>query len=107
MKKKKNWFLRTLTILFVIFVGLYIASISGYYEASLGNKVALTDEAIKRFEQDVLEGKNVDVEDYVLEERCDYSNTFTNTADKMTESVQKILTDGISGIWDAIKVLFF
>ena len=107
MKKKKNWFLRSLTILFVIFVGLYIASISGYYEASLGNKVALTDEAIKRFEQDVLEGKNVDVEDYVLEERCDYSNTFTNTADKMTESVQKILTDGISGIWDAIKVLFF
>ena len=54
MKKKKNWFLRLLTILFIIFIGLYIASISGYYEASLGNKVALTDEAIKRFEQDVI-----------------------------------------------------
>lgn len=107
MKKKKNWFLRILTILFIAFVGLYIASISGYYEASLGNKVALTDEAIKRFEQDVLEGKAVDVEDYILEERIDYSNAFTNAGDKITESVQKVLTDGIGGIWDAIKVLFF
>ena len=107
MKKKKNWFLRLLTILFIIFIRLYIASISGYYEASLGNKVALTDEAIKRFEQDVIEGKTVDVEDYILEERVDYSNTFTDAGDKLTESVQKVLTEGIGGIWDAIKVLFF
>ena len=54
-----------------------------------------------------MEGKAVDVEDYVLEERIDYSNTFTNAGDKITESVQKVLTDGIGGIWDAIKVLFF
>ena len=107
MKKKKNWFLRLLTILFIVFIGLYIASISGYYEATLGNKVALTDEAIRRFEQDVIEGKAVDVEDYILEERVDYSNTFTDAGDKLTESVQKVLTEGIGGIWDAIKVLFF
>ena len=107
MKKKKNWFLRLLLILFIVFIGLYIASISGYYEATLGNKVALTDEAIKRFEQDVIEGKMVDVENYILEERVDYSNTFTDAADKITELTQKVLSEGISGIWDAIKVLFF
>ena len=107
MKKKKNWFLRLLLILFIVFIGLYIASISGYYEATLGNKVALTDEAIKRFEEDVIEGKMVDVENYILEERVDYSNTFTDAADKITESTQKVLSEGISGIWDAIKVLFF
>ena len=107
MKKKKNWFLRLLLILFIVFIGLYIASISGYYEATLGNKVALTDEAIKRFEQDVIEGKMVDVENYILEERVDYSNTFTDAADKITKKTKKVLSEGISGIWDAIKVLFF
>ena len=61
MKKKNNWFKKFLSTAFIIFMGLYISSVSGFYEAKLSNKVALTDEAIKKFEQDVLEGKNVDV----------------------------------------------
>ncbi len=107
MKKKRNWFLRILTILFIIYIGLYIASISGYYESTLSNKVALTDEAIKRFEQDVIDGKEVDVESYIIEEKVDYSNKFSDAGEKLGTSIQKILTEGISGVWEAIKVLFF
>ena len=107
MKKKRNWFLRLLFVLFIVFLGLYIASVSGYYETQVGNKVALTEEAIRDFENDVLEGKNVDIKTYLQEDNKDYSNTFTDMGDRFSESVQKILTDGIGGIWDAIKVLFF
>ena len=107
MKKKRNWFLRILTILFIIYIGLYIASISGYYESTLSNKVALTDEAIKRFEQDIIDGKEVDVESYIIEEKADYSNKFSDAGEKLGTSIQKILTEGISGVWEAIKVLFF
>ena len=107
MKKKRNWFLRLLFVLFIVFLGLYIASVSGYYETQVGNKVALTEEAIRDFENDVLEGKNVDIKTYLQEDNTDYSNTFTDMGDRLSESVQKILTDGIGGIWDAIKVLFF
>lgn len=107
MKKKKNWFLRLLSILFVVFLGLYIASISGYYESQVSNKVALTDKAIEQFEQDVLEGKVVDINTYINEETKDYSNKFTDMGDRFSESIQSVLTDGIGGIWDAIKVLFF
>ena len=107
MKKKKNWFLRLLSILFVVFLGLYIASISGYYESQVSNKVALTDKAIEQFEQDVLEGKVVDINTYINEETKDYSNKFTDMGDRFSESIQSLLTDGIGGIWDAIKVLFF
>ena len=57
MKKKINWFKKFLTISFIIFMGLYISSISGFYEAKLSNKVALTDEAIKEFENDRIGGK--------------------------------------------------
>ena len=88
-------------------MGLYIASISGYYEAQVGNKVALTDEAIRKFEEDVLEGKSVDIKSYVTKDSKDYSNKFTDAGDKISESIQKVLTDGIGGIWDALKVLFF
>ena len=42
-KKKTNWFIKLLTILFIIFMGLFIASESGYYEAKLSEKVVLTD----------------------------------------------------------------
>lgn len=107
MKKKGNWFTRILMGLFVVFLGLYIASISGYYEAKVGDKVALTDEAIQRFEQDVLEGKVVDINTYVTEENKDYSNNFTEAGEKVGEAVVKILTEGLGGAWDAIKVLFF
>ena len=107
MKKKKNWFLRLLSILFVVFLGLYIASISGYYESQVSNKVALTDKAIEQFEQDVLEGKVVDINTYINEETKDYSNKFTDMGDRFSESIQSVLTDGIGGVWDAIKVLFF
>ena len=46
MKKKNKLFKNLLIIAFVIFMGLFIASESGFYEAKLSNKVALTDEAI-------------------------------------------------------------
>ena len=65
MKKKTNWLKKFLTISFIIFMGLYISSISGFYEAKLSNKVALTDEAIKEFENDVIEGKTIDVNTYI------------------------------------------
>lgn len=107
MKKKKNWFLKLLSILFVVFLGLYIASISGYYESQVSNKVALTNKAIEQFEQDVLDGKNVDINTYINEETKDYSNKFTDMGDRFSESIQTVLTDGIGGVWDAIKVLFF
>lgn len=107
MKKNKNWFLRLLFILFIVFLGLYIASISGYYEAQVGNKVALTDKAIKEFEEDVINGKEVDINTYITKDDKDYSNTLTDLGDKFSESMGKILTDGIGGIWDALKVLFF
>ncbi len=107
MKKKGNWFLRITFVLFIIFLGLYIASISGYYQAKVGNKVALTEDAIKQFEEDVLNGEAVDIKNYLQEDNLDYSNFFTDLGDKFTESVQEILTDGLGGVWDAIKILFF
>ena len=67
-------------------MGLYISSISGFYEAKLSNKVALTDEAIKEFENDVIEGKTIDVNTYITNKNVDYSNKFTESGEKFKRS---------------------
>ncbi len=107
VKKKNNLFKRLLGISFIIFMGLYISSISGFYESKLSSEVALTNKAIEKFEQDIKDGKNVDVINYINDEKKDYSNKFTDSGEKFSEVVTKILTEGFSGAWDAVKVLLF
>lgn len=107
MKKKNNWLKNILIISFIIFMSLFIASESGFYESKLSNKVALTTDALKRFESDVLNGEEVDLNTYIVSEVHDYSNAFTKSGDKFSEVAVKIITDGINSIWDTLKVLFF
>lgn len=107
MKKKPNLFLKLLFLSFIVFLGLYIASVSGYYQDKVGEKVALTDDAIKQFEQDIMEGKIVDLNTYVVDKRVDYSNKFNDTGEKCSEVVEKLITEGFGGAFDVIKMLFF
>lgn len=106
MKKKKvNWFNKILIFLFVIFIGLFIASKSGYYETKVNKNVALTNEAIKQFEEDVLEGKQVDIESYVVDDDRDFSNGLTKAGDKLSSTVEELLSGGLLNVWDVIKIL--
>lgn len=105
-KKKSNWFLRMLTILFIIFIFLFIMSESGYYEAKVSRSVALTNEAIQQFELDVLNGNIVDINSYMGKENYDYSNSLTKTADKLSSVMEKFLSEGFTDVWEVIKVLF-
>ena len=44
---------------------LYLSQSTGYFEYRNSKKVALTNKQIEKFEQDVKEGKNVDIENYI------------------------------------------
>ncbi len=105
-KKKTNIFLKMLVVMFIIFMGLFIASESGYYEATLNNKVVLTDQNIQKFEEDVLNGEVIDVNSYILEDKKNYENKFTNAGDKFSEVVESFVTDGLKGVFDCLKTLF-
>ncbi len=106
MKKKPNHFFHLLGILFIVFIGLYIASKSGYYESSLNDKVVLTDKQIAKFEEDVINGEVLDLNSYILEERKDYANKFTMAGDKFTELVEEFINNGLKGAYKVIKALF-
>ncbi len=104
-KKKNNWFFRLTYLLFFIFISLYIALESGYYESKVAKKTALTEESIKKFEQDIKDGNPIDIESYTFENHKDYSNNTTNAAIFIGEKVEKFMSSGISEIFNFLKSL--
>ena len=68
MKNKKinKFFWYVFLILFMSFATLYTAGKAGYYEYTQNQKKVLTEEQIKKFEEDVALGKEVDISDYLV-----------------------------------------
>ena len=106
MKKKKgSWFFRILIVLFIMYVALFIASQTGYYDKRVRDKTVMTDEQIKKFEEDIANNKTVDISSY-LPQSPDYSNFLTKSANKMESKLEKIINNEAPDIWNFIKSLF-
>ena len=105
--KKSKYFFRILFAFFLVFTALLIAYESGYYETQMSNKAVLTKEAMERFENDVNEGKVVDVNDYLESSDVDYSNWVTKLGNKLSTGLSDIMTKGLSGLFDCLKGLFW
>lgn len=86
--KAKNVFILVFSILFILFISLYVTQATGYYEFSNSKKSTLTNEAIKRFEKDVREGKEVEAKNY-LEEQKQYNNKISNTSLMISKTIEK------------------
>lgn len=105
-KKKNNLFWIILIGLFIMFIGLYIANATGYYESKMAGRVKLTNESIKRFENDIAAGKNVTLEDYLEEESKDYSNKASKLGLKFSKATESIMADGLGSIFKILGKLF-
>ncbi|MBQ7140582.1 MAG: hypothetical protein IJO32_03680 [Bacilli bacterium] len=105
--KPEKIFKPILSILFIIFISLYISQSAGYYEYEQYKKVALTKEQIKEFERDIKEGKKVDIKDYVGQTKKEYGNKVSNVGLKLSETieeyVQKIINSSFEAISDVVK----
>lgn len=105
MKKKKNNFVFVLTIvLFGIYMALYYMAETGYYEYKEYNKMIVTEEAMKQFERDISEGKDVSVENYITPQK-NYENKVSNLGLKTSQSLEKFMTKGIGGFFKVIGSL--
>ena len=93
------------TILFVIFVTIYISQATGYYEYELHKKSELTKEQIQKFEKDVKEGKKVDLKKYSEYNKKDYSNKFSKAGNKFSNFTSKYVKKGIEGTFKIIDSL--
>ena len=83
-KKKMHPILKILCALFIVYIALFIANMSGYYEGRVRSRVELTNEKI-------------------LE---DYSNSFSNFGEKLTANIENVVKDGMHIIGNVFKSLF-
>ena len=82
-------------ILVIMFLSVYFSRYnSSYYE----NRNVLTEEAIIKFENDIKEGKNINVSSYLKEEK-DYNNKLSTIGLKTSNLIEK-------GFKKTIKFIF-
>ena len=104
MKKEKRkkiyqFFKRIFFITFIGFTVLYFSQATGYYEYKIHDKVTLTDEEIKKFEQDIKDGKDIDVEEYVKDDLPKYDNDLSNLGLNISKKLSKSITDLINQVF--------
>lgn len=103
-KKKKNWFIMFILILFFIYMGLYVMDNMGYYNIAAKNKI-ITDEKLKEFESDVKNGKEIDIKNYVRD-TTNYKNAYSNLGYNMSIGIDNVLNKGFKKVGDILKKLF-
>ena len=91
--------------LFLSFIIAYVIEKSGYYEYNLRNKTVLTKESMQQFEKDVSEGKDVSIEDYIVNTSTDYTTKLTRSTNKVSTKINKVLKKGIEEIFKVLGKL--
>lgn len=81
--------------LFMCFLILYFSSLTGYYEYQNHRKANLTENEIKKFENDIKSGKKVDAKDYLSKE-ITYDNKISKLASSLSNKISEITTTGLT-----------
>ena len=102
---KKNISKILLFIIFFSFIVTYIIYETGYYEYKLQNKTVLTKEQMEKFEKDVNDGKDVTINDYLVETKIDYTTKLTDATVKVSNKVNNILKKGVELVFKQINKL--
>ena len=98
-KKKKKLFNKVMSRIFlgllIGFTALYVSEATGYYEFEQHKRVTLTEEKIKQFEDDVAQGKNIDIKDYIEEKDVSYENVASTLGNTLSDHIGNLVTDGL------------
>ena len=88
--------------LFISFLVLYFSQANGYYEDLNNKKSYLTEDKIKEFEEDVKNGKEIKVENYVVNLKKDYGNTISDFGLFTSKTFTKYFKKGMNFIFGGI-----
>lgn len=102
MDKRYKAFKWTFTLLFVAFLTLYFSQLTGYYEYQNFQKMTMTKEQIEQFEQDIKEGKEVDIKDYAVNTNKNYRNNFSQIGLKLSTGISDTVKNGIIKLFSSI-----
>ncbi len=102
MKKRYKVFRWTFILLFVVFMTLYFSQLTGYYEYQNYQKMVMTEEQIRQFEQDVKAGKEVDIKKYTINTVKKYDNNFSNLGVNLSSLVSGVVEKSIIKLFSTI-----
>jgi len=92
--------------LLISFFALYVSAATGYYEFEQHKKVTLTKEKIKEFEQDLKDGKKINVKKYLDEKEEYYENGFSNAGIVFSNVIEECVENGIQNIFGFLNSVF-
>ena len=100
----KNNVLRIIffTLVF-LFVGLYSGSNAGYIDYQARNQMVLTEEQIKKFEEDVKENKPIDIENYVINKEETYNNNLSRLSLKLSNAIGKTFQNTLDYLFGKLE----
>ena len=101
-KKVKLLFKIIFVFSFVSFITFYISLKSGYYEYNNRKKMTFTSEQITQFEDDVKNGKNIDIESYLKNSNKNYQNKISKLTLDISLGISKYTKKGINIIFKKI-----
>ncbi|MBQ1495912.1 MAG: hypothetical protein IIZ40_00990 [Bacilli bacterium] len=90
-------------LLFLVSVFIILSSETNYYEYSNNKKAIVTEENIKRFEEDISNGKKIDISNYINNDSKDYSNKVTNLGDNISNLLNKTVNFVLKTSFKAIE----
>lgn len=104
MKKKKfNMFKIVLFGLIFIYLIIFISADTGYYKYKNYKKTALTEEQIKKFEADIKNGVEIDINNYLIKEDYSYKNKLSILTFKLSNKISEIVTSGVKSTFKFIS----
>lgn len=104
MKDGKGFRL-TLLILFLIYITIYISQATGYYDYQQYKNVELTKEKIQEFEQDIKEGKQIDIKDYLTDTKHSYHNGVSQMGLRFSKTISLYVRRSINEIFNFFEKL--
>ena len=95
-EKLTKIFRKIFVAVLIAFTALYISENAGYFDYKEHNKKIMTEEKIKQFESDVKEGKNIHLEDYVVNDTKNYENKVSKVGESISKKVEKYVVSGLN-----------
>ena len=106
MKDKKKLinkiFKMILIISFAIFITIFISNEYGYYEYKKHEQVTLTQEQIKKFEQDIKDGKNVELNNYITNQNKNYQTSFSKLGLNISNSISGVVKKSVDSLFSKL-----
>ena len=103
VKLRTKIFRSTIVVLFAIFLTMFVSNKYGYYEYKKQEQVTLTAEQIKQFEEDVKNGKNIDLENYLEKTNKNYQTKFSQLGLNVSNSIANTIENGVNKLFGYIS----